>query len=533
MAAATLRRSRADRIPGHPHPATDAMATEQAVRRRGADPGGAGLSGQLVDDWTTRRSPRWASCSASTARCKVYLDACVHCGACTDKCQYFLGTGDPKNMPVARQDLMRKVYRRYFTFAGKMASGTGRRRGPDARGARRMVHVLQPVLGMPALLGVLPLRHRYRRNHHGAREILDAVGMGQKYTNEIIGKVHKSATTWACRAAALADTLEGLEEEIQDETGVDVTLPLDEKGAEVLLVTPSADFFAEPHVDSLIGYAKVFHAAGISWTLSSHASEAANFGLFIGSYEQMRAGRAAGARGGARARRPAHRHRRMRPRLARRLQLLEHADRAVRFPRSAAIRAPQHVCELTYDLIQRGALVLDREANDHRVVTFHDSCNVARASRMGGMPGGQFDIPREIIRAVVQPFPRHGARDDRGAHLLLRRRRRAAHRRADGDARQGRAAADGSAQAGGRRARGQLHGDDLRHLQGAVHEGGAVLRIRHEHGRRRAPAGGDAIRLGDAVEGTEKPNDERQGDHRDVEHDCGHQGAAPAHVSSL
>ena len=31
-------------------------------------------------------------------------------------------------------------------------------------------------------------------------------------------------------------------------------------------VQPSADFFAEPHVDSLIGYAKVFHAAGIRWT---------------------------------------------------------------------------------------------------------------------------------------------------------------------------------------------------------------------------------------------------------------------------
>ena len=56
---------------------------------------------------------------------------------------------------------------------------------------------------------------------------------------------------------------------------------------QVLLVTPSADFFAEPHVDGLIGYAKVFHQAGLSWTLSSQASEAANFGLFIGSFENM------------------------------------------------------------------------------------------------------------------------------------------------------------------------------------------------------------------------------------------------------
>ena len=40
-------------------------------------------------------------------------------------------------------------------------------------------------------------------------------------------------------------------------------------------------------MEGLIGYAKVFHEAGVSWTLSSHAAEAANFGMFIGSQENM------------------------------------------------------------------------------------------------------------------------------------------------------------------------------------------------------------------------------------------------------
>ena len=61
---------------------------------------------------------------------------------------------------------------------------------------------------------------------------------------------------------ALRDTLEDLEEEIKEETGVTVKLPLDIKDSEVLMVTPSADFFAEPHIDGLIGYAKVFHQSG-------------------------------------------------------------------------------------------------------------------------------------------------------------------------------------------------------------------------------------------------------------------------------
>ena len=31
---------------------------------------------------------------------KVFMDICVRCGACADKCHFFIGGGDPKNMPV-------------------------------------------------------------------------------------------------------------------------------------------------------------------------------------------------------------------------------------------------------------------------------------------------------------------------------------------------------------------------------------------------------------------------------------------------
>ena len=66
--------------------------------------------------------------------------------------------------------------------------------------------------------------------------------------------------------------------------------------------------------------------------------------------------------------------------------------------------APQHICEATYDLIRQGALRFNKENNDDKVVTFHDSCNVSRGSRMGSMPGGQFIIPREVIKACCNHF---------------------------------------------------------------------------------------------------------------------------------
>ena len=50
---------------------------------------------------------------------RLFLDICVRCGACADKCHYFIGSGDPKNMPVLRAELLRSVYRKYCTTSGK------------------------------------------------------------------------------------------------------------------------------------------------------------------------------------------------------------------------------------------------------------------------------------------------------------------------------------------------------------------------------------------------------------------------------
>ena len=374
-----------------------------------------GFPGKLDEGWQERAISKMGDLLGKYRSLRVFMDACVHCGACTDKCHYFIGTQDPKNMPVARQDLMRSVYRRYFTTAGKLF--------PRLVGARdltrevlddwfRYYHQCSECRRCSVFC---PYGIDTAEITMAGREILDAVGYGQKYSNEIIGKVHRIGNNLGLPGPALRDTLLGLEEDVKDETGVDVRYPLDEKGADVLLVTPSADFFAEPHVDSLIGYGKVFHAAGISWTLSSYSSEAGNFGMFIGNYEQLR--------------KIALRIREAALELGvKRIVVGEcgHAWRvaysfwntlvgigaggkdpfAIELQRQLDPRhkQPTHICELTWDLIERGALRFDKDANDHRTITFHDSCNVARGSRMGDAPGGQFEIPRNIIRAVANKF---------------------------------------------------------------------------------------------------------------------------------
>ena len=374
-----------------------------------------GFPGELVPDWQAKAIAKMGELLGKYRSLRVYMDACVHCGACSDKCHYFLGTEDPKNMPVARQDLMRQVYRRYFTFAGKYF--------PQLVGAKDLTReVLDDWYSYYHQCSecrrcsvFCPYGIDTAEVTMAAREIMASIGMGQKYSNEIIGKVQRIGNNLGIPGPALEDTLLGLEEDTKDETGVDVRFPLDVKGAEVLMITPSADFFSEPHVDSLIGYAKVFHAAGVSWTLSSMGSEAANFGMFIGNYEQMH--------------KIALRIRQAALELGVKRIVVGECGHAWRVAYSfwntlvgigaggqdpfaielqnqldQRYKQPMHICEFTHDLIVRGALRFDKERNDDRIITFHDSCNVARASRMGDFAGGQFTIPRAIIKAVANHF---------------------------------------------------------------------------------------------------------------------------------
>ena len=359
--------------------------------------------GKLIDGWKEKFLELMQDKLSKYRSLQVFMDICVKCGACTDKCHYFIGTADPKNMPVARQDLLRKVYRRYFTFAGKYF--------PKLVGAvdlteeviKDMYDYYHQCSECRRCAVFCPFGIDTAEVTMAARDMLAMIGMGQKYSNQIIPKVHKIGNNLGLPGPALIDTLEGLEEEVEEDIEVKVRFPLDEKGAEILLVTPSADFFAEPHIDGLIGYAKVFHAAGVTWTMSTTASEAANFGLFIGNYEHMRqislrirdAAKELGVKRiifgeCGHAWRVAYNHLNT---LAGPWDFLDQ-----NYP------IPQHILEFTKDCLDRNILNIDKSENDHMTLTFHDSCNIARASRIGETPGSQFSTPRQVIRAVCNNY---------------------------------------------------------------------------------------------------------------------------------
>jgi Fe-S oxidoreductase len=398
-----------------PEPQNDVMKGEGPFKSSEEFQAPLGFPGEKIENWQEVAIAKMGELKSKYRSVQVFLDSCVKCGACTDKCHYFLGTTDAKNMPVARQDLFRSVYRRNFTFAGKYFPKLVGAKDLDDEMLDDWYNYFHQCSQCRRCSVFCPYGIDTAEISMAAREVLDTVGVGQKYCNQILGKAVTVGNNLGLPEPALKDTLLDLEEEIEDETGIAVKYPLDQKGSEILLITPSADFFAEPHIDGLIGYGKVFHQDGVSWTMSSYASEGANFGMFIGSYDVMR-------KAALRIRKAALDLEVSRIMVGEcghawrvaysfwntlsgvgaggsdefALKLQEQLDD--RYPQ------PQHIIEYTYNLIQDGKLEFDKSANDDRTVTFHDSCNVARATNMGGIEGGQFKLPRAVIQAVCNNY---------------------------------------------------------------------------------------------------------------------------------
>ena len=107
-----------------------------------------------------------ASGSSKYRSFRLFMDICVRCGACADKCHFFIGVGrSQEHAGAARRAAalgLPPLLHRRRAHAGP----AGRRPRPDRGRDQGVVLLLLPVHRVPPLLGLLPLRHRHRRDHH-------------------------------------------------------------------------------------------------------------------------------------------------------------------------------------------------------------------------------------------------------------------------------------------------------------------------------------------------------------------------------
>ncbi len=339
---------------------------------------------------------------------QVFMDICVRCGACADKCHFFIGGGDPKNMPVLRAELLRSIYRREFTTAGKILGRLAGGRELTVDVIKEWFYYFYQCTECRRCSVFCPYGIDTAEITMMGRELLHLLGVSVNWIMEPVANCFRTGNHLGIQPHGLRDTLDFFADDIEEATGVRVEAPLNRKGAEVLFVTPSGDFLADPGTYTCMGYMCLFHEIGLDYTFSTYASDGGNFGLFT-SHEAMKR---LNAKIYAEARRLGvkwilggecgHMWRVLNQYMdtmngpADFLQVPTSPFTGTRFEHARSTKMI-HITEFTADLIKHGKLKLDPSQNDHIRVTFHDSCNPARAM-------GIFEEPRYILRSVCNNF---------------------------------------------------------------------------------------------------------------------------------
>lgn len=351
---------------------------------------------------------------------KLFMDICVRCGACADKCHFFLGTGDPKNMPVLRAELLRSVYRKDFTTVGRLLGKVAGSRALDKDVIKEWFSYFYQCTECRRCSLFCPYGIDTAEITMAARELLHEVGLGIHWIMDPVSNCNRTGNHLGIQPHAFKDIVEFLCEDIETVTGINIKPPFNEKGHEVLFITPSGDIFADPGIYTFMGYLMLFHEIGLDYTLSTYASEGGNFGSFT-SAEMMKK---INAKMYAEAERLGsrwilggecgHMWRVVHQYMA---TMNGPTPKGMTTPVSpitgtvfkhAAATKMVHIAEFTADLIKHNKLNLRPERNNHLTMTFHDSCNPAR-----GM--GLLEEPREVLKAVCNNFvemPEHTIREE-------------------------------------------------------------------------------------------------------------------------
>src|SRR5512145_3280472 len=339
---------------------------------------------------------------------RLFMDICVRCGACADKCHFYIGSGDPKNMPVLRAELIRSVYRRYFTTAGRCFGTLAGARDLTEDVLKEWFYYFYQCTECRRCSVFCPYGIDQAEITMIGRELLNLLGLNIEWIAGPVSNCYMKGNHLGLEPHTIIGNLEYMLDDIETITGKRIKPSFNRKGAEILFVTPSGDLFADPGTYTAMGYLMLFEELGLDYTWSTYASEGGNFGFFTSN--EM--GKRLNSKIYAEAKRLGvkwilggecgHMWRVLSQYMdtwngpADFLEVPKSPITGTVFENAKSMKMV-HVAEFTADLIRNKKLNLKPERNDDLVVTWHDSCNVAR-----GM--GMLEEPRYVLKNVVNNF---------------------------------------------------------------------------------------------------------------------------------
>jgi Fe-S oxidoreductase len=320
------------------------------------------------------------------------LESCVRCGLCADSCHYFLDDRDLRNIPAYKLNLVIRAFRSQIGGPGRLRRGAP---GLDTAAIREWTDALY---GRCTLCGRCTINCTMGIQIPGVirkgRAVLAALGLIPDGLDSTVATARETGNNMGITRQDWVETAAWLEEDLRAETSdPSIRLPMDEAGADFLYaVNPREPKF---YPLTLTAAAKLFHAAGRSWTLSSKAFDVTNYAYFIGD-DAMAAGFASRLREA------------MDELNVKTLVLSEcgHGFASNRWEAASWLsektnREVKSVLEIVAEDLRKSRIFLDPDRNP-KATTLHDPCQLVR---MGGVIEEQREILKHSVRRFVEMTP--------------------------------------------------------------------------------------------------------------------------------
>jgi Fe-S oxidoreductase len=321
------------------------------------------------------------------------LEYCAKCNTCSEACHIFEASGRNEiYRPIFRAEVLRRIAKNYLDKNRKLA---------------RKWEENDPDLNWETIarLGELAYRCNLCRrcaqtcplgldNGLIAKEIRkifsQEMGIAPKPLHEKGTMLQlKTGSTTGMTKPAFLDIIEFLEEDIEEKTGRKIKIPIDKKGADILLTHNAGEFMAWPQNPA--AFAILFEEAGLDWTLSSEITgyDSVNYGIWYDDYQAKQIGT-------------------LQFKVARELGVKRiiigecgHAHRAAAVSLDRSVTGEHYIpressLPLLWELTRTGKLKFDPSKNNFPV-TLHDPCNYVRSM-------GIVKPQREILKVIAPMF---------------------------------------------------------------------------------------------------------------------------------
>jgi Fe-S oxidoreductase len=324
---------------------------------------------------------------------QLYMDLCAKCGTCWNECHVAQASPDqPRMNPAQRADLIRRIYKRYGSSWGGVLKAIGTARDVDLDELETWARDFYECSGCRRCAKFCPFGIDNSILTRKGRAIVHALGKSPFMMTETQRISDETGNDEGQTYKAFVEACRFLCEEVKDEFGYDVEIPIDRKGADILFIPASADLisFPETHMGVAVFFEALRRYDGTTWTMSSKAFDGANFGLFTGD--------------------DAHMNRKNQLAKDACLELgvktlvigeCGHAYRiAKRLGPTASknknVFATINIFNLSDDYLKKGAFKFDKTKVPEGV-TYHDPCNFARST-------GIYEEPRRLLAAMIPDF---------------------------------------------------------------------------------------------------------------------------------